>query len=105
MTNSEGVATVGEWRLGPLPVENRLRAQTIDHPYQVTIEATAGVGAPSSLQIVTGGANLAAVVGQEVPLVVWGAVTGAAEETLLAVAERAETAHVVAAWPNGQDGV
>jgi hypothetical protein len=66
VTDSEGLATVGEWRLGPLPVENVLRAQTIDHPYQVTIEATAGVGAPSSLQIVSGGANLSAVVGQEV---------------------------------------
>jgi hypothetical protein len=47
-------------------VVNTLRAQTIDHPFQVTISASAGVGAPSSLQIVNGGANLAAVVGEEV---------------------------------------
>jgi hypothetical protein len=66
VTNDDGIATVGEWRLGPLPGINTLRAQTIDHPYQLTITATAGVGAPSSIQIVSGGANLAAVVGQEV---------------------------------------
>jgi hypothetical protein len=66
VTNDEGIATVGEWRLGPLPGINTLRAQTIDHPYQLTISATAGVGAPSSIQIVSGGANLAAVVGQDV---------------------------------------
>ena len=45
---------------------------------------------------------IAAVVGQEVPLAVWEAVTRADEETLLAAAERAEAAHLVAAWPNGQ---
>jgi DNA-binding CsgD family transcriptional regulator len=45
---------------------------------------------------------IAAVVGQEVPLAVWAAVTRADEETLLAAAERAENAHLVAAWPNGQ---
>lgn len=66
VTNSEGLATVGEWRLGPLPVTNTLRAQTIDHPFQLNLSATAGVGAPSSIQVVTGGASLAAVVGQEV---------------------------------------
>lgn len=65
-TDSEGRATVGEWRLGPLPQVNILRAQTIDHPFQVSFEATAGVGAPSSLQVVNGGANLAAIVGEEV---------------------------------------
>ena len=45
---------------------------------------------------------VAAVIGQEVPLAVWGAVARADEEALLAVAERAEAAHLVAAWPNGQ---
>jgi DNA-binding CsgD family transcriptional regulator len=39
----------------------------------------------------------AAVVGQEVPLGVWGAVTGMDEETLLAVVEQAEAAHLVTA--------
>jgi hypothetical protein len=66
VTDAEGVATVGEWRLGPLPVTNTLRAQTIDFPLATSVTATAGVGAPSSVQVVTGGANLAAVVGEEV---------------------------------------
>src|SRR5262249_12880335 len=38
-----------------------------------------------------------AVVGQDVPLSVWQAVTRADEETLLATAERAEAAHLVTA--------
>jgi ATP/maltotriose-dependent transcriptional regulator MalT len=46
--------------------------------------------------------TIAAVIGQEVPLAVWGAVAPSDEETLLAVAERAEVAHLVAAWPTGQ---
>src|SRR4030095_14655659 len=37
----------------------------------------------------------AAVVGQEVPLAVWGTVTAKDEETLLDAAERAEAAHLV----------
>jgi predicted ATPase len=40
---------------------------------------------------------IAAVIGQEVPLAVWEAVTRADEETLLTAAERAETAHLVTA--------
>src|SRR5262249_55006963 len=44
---------------------------------------------------------LAAVIGQEVPLAAWGAVTGADEEALVALVERAGTAHLVAAWANG----
>ena len=40
---------------------------------------------------------MAAVVGQEVPLAVWQAVTPVDEETLLAAAERAEAAHLVTA--------
>jgi DNA-binding CsgD family transcriptional regulator len=43
----------------------------------------------------------AAVVGQEVPLAVWGAVTRADEEALLAAAERAEAAHLVTASTRG----
>jgi DNA-binding CsgD family transcriptional regulator len=38
---------------------------------------------------------VAAVVGQEVPIAVWGAVTRTDEGTLLAAAERAEAAHLV----------
>lgn len=45
---------------------------------------------------------IAAVVGQEVPLAAWEAVTRADEEALLSAAERAEAAHLVVAWPNGQ---
>ena len=45
---------------------------------------------------------VAAVVGQEVSLAVWMAVAQVDEETVHAVAERAETAHLVAVWPNGQ---
>ena len=47
---------------------------------------------------------IAAVVGQEVPLAVWGAVARADEETLLAAAERAEAAHLVTASARG-DGI
>lgn len=65
VTNSDGEATVGEWRLGPVPGINTLRAQTLDHPFQITVSATSTPGAPSSVQIVTG-ASLSAVVGQEV---------------------------------------
>jgi DNA-binding NarL/FixJ family response regulator len=45
---------------------------------------------------------VAAVAGQEVPLAVWMSVAQADEERLLAVAERAERAHLIAPWPNGQ---
>jgi predicted ATPase len=45
---------------------------------------------------------VAAVVGQEVSIAVWMAVAQVDEETVHAVAERAETAHLVAVWPNGQ---
>lgn len=65
VTNADGEATVGEWRLGPVPGINTLRAQTLDHPFQITVSATSTPGAPSSVQIVTG-ASLSAVVGQEV---------------------------------------
>jgi predicted ATPase len=44
----------------------------------------------------------AAVIGQEVPLAVWRAVTGVEEETLADVAEGAQVAHLVAAWPDRQ---
>jgi ATP/maltotriose-dependent transcriptional regulator MalT len=47
---------------------------------------------------------IAAVVGQEVPLAVWQAVTRADEETLLDAAEHAEAAHLVAA-SSGIDGI
>lgn len=66
VSDAEGIATVGEWRLGPVPGTNTLRAQAIDHPYMVNLNATASPGAPSSVQVVTGGANLAAIVAQEV---------------------------------------
>ena len=45
---------------------------------------------------------VAAVVGQEVSIAVWMAVAQVDEETVHAIAERAETAHLVAVWPNGQ---
>jgi DNA-binding NarL/FixJ family response regulator len=45
---------------------------------------------------------VAAVVGQEVPLAAWSAVAGGDEEALLVAAERAEAAHLVTPWPNGQ---
>ncbi len=66
VTNSDGVATVGSWRLGPTPGTNELRAQALGYPLLLTVTATAKPGAPSSLQVVTGGASLAAVVGQQV---------------------------------------
>jgi DNA-binding CsgD family transcriptional regulator/tetratricopeptide (TPR) repeat protein len=48
--------------------------------------------------------SIAAVVGQEVPLAVWEAVTGVDEEALLIAAERAEEAHLVTASTRG-DGI
>jgi len=45
---------------------------------------------------------IAAVIGQEVSLAVWEAVARRDEETLLAVAERAEAAHLVTAWASGE---
>jgi hypothetical protein len=47
---------------------------------------------------------IVAVVGQEVPLAVWQAVTRADEETLLAAVERAEAVHLVTSWSTG-DGI
>ncbi len=44
---------------------------------------------------------IAAVIGQEVPLAVWEAVSGVDEETLMDAAERAETAHLVTASTRG----
>jgi DNA-binding CsgD family transcriptional regulator/tetratricopeptide (TPR) repeat protein len=45
---------------------------------------------------------VAAVIGQEVPIAVWQAVTQEEEERLLAIAEQAEAAHLVAAWRSGE---
>src|SRR5262249_47773016 len=44
----------------------------------------------------------AAVIGQEVPLAVWEAVATLDQEGLLIAAERAEAAHLIAAWPDGR---
>jgi hypothetical protein len=66
VTDAQGVATVGQWRLGPVPGNNTLRAQALGHPLLTTITATSGPGAPSSIQIVQGGAGLTAIVAQEV---------------------------------------
>jgi DNA-binding CsgD family transcriptional regulator/tetratricopeptide (TPR) repeat protein len=45
--------------------------------------------------------SIAAVIGQEVPLAVWQAVSGKDEETLLDAAERAEAAHLVTSSGRG----
>lgn len=45
--------------------------------------------------------GIAAVIGHEVPLVIWKAVTTADEETLGTLAERAEAAHLVTIWEDG----
>lgn len=66
VTDADGVATVTEWRLGTTPGNNQLRAQALGYPLLTSINATANPGAPSSIQIVTGGASLTAIVGQEV---------------------------------------
>lgn len=66
VTDTEGLATVGSWRLGALPGVNTLQARLTDRPITVTISATASPDAPSTIQIVTGGNNLTAVVGQAV---------------------------------------
>lgn len=66
VTDLQGVATLTEWRLGPTPGANQLRAQALGYPLMTTLTATASPGAPSSIQIVSGGALLNAIVGQEV---------------------------------------
>jgi len=45
---------------------------------------------------------IAAVIGQEVALAIWEGVSRRDEETLLAVAERAEAAHLITAWGSGE---
>lgn len=44
---------------------------------------------------------IAAVIGQEIPLPIWEAVTLADEETLIALTEGAEAAHLLISWANG----
>jgi hypothetical protein len=66
VTGLDGIATATQWRLGPTPGTNQLRAQALGYPMLLTITATAEPGAPSSLQIVSGGASLNAIVGQDV---------------------------------------
>jgi hypothetical protein len=66
VTDEQGVATVGQWRLGPTPGTNSLRAQALGFPLLTTFSATSTPGAPSSIQIVQGGAGLTAIVSQQV---------------------------------------
>ncbi len=64
VTTSDGVATVGQWRLGAQPGLQQLRAQAVNFPLQLFIEATAGPGPPASIQAVSGGGVLSAIVNQ-----------------------------------------
>jgi hypothetical protein len=66
VTNAEGIATVGEWRLGPQAGIQQLRAEAEGFTFQVLISATANPGAPASIQAITGGGALAAIVSQPV---------------------------------------
>lgn len=45
---------------------------------------------------------IAAVIGHDVPLAVWQSATRVDDETLVTIAERAEAAHLVAAWASGE---
>jgi len=78
---------VGEIAQAPLP---RLLKQIID-----TRLTRLGDDADALLAV-------AAVIGQEVPLAVWSAVTRVDEERLLTLVDRAETANLVAAWADGE---
>ena len=66
VTNTEGIATVGEWRLGPQTGVQQLRAEAEGFTFQTLISATANPGPPASIQAVTGGGALAAIIGQAV---------------------------------------
>jgi hypothetical protein len=81
----------GRWRAettAPVPVP-RLLKQIIDG-------RVSRLGDEASALL-----TVAAVIGQEVPLAVWQAVTQVDEETLVTIAERAEALHLVHAWANG----
>lgn len=66
VTDAEGRATVGSWRLGPVPGLNQLRVQALGTAITTTIDASAQVGAPSQVTIIDGASGLSAIVGQEV---------------------------------------
>lgn len=66
VTDAEGRATVGSWRLGPVPGLNQLRVQALGTAINATIDATAQVGPPSQVTIIDGATGLSAIVGQEV---------------------------------------
>jgi hypothetical protein len=66
VTNADGIATVGEWRLGPQTGLQQLRAEAEGFTFQTLISATANPGPPASIQAITGGGALAAIVGQSV---------------------------------------
>jgi hypothetical protein len=66
VTDADGRATVGSWRLGPVPGLNQLRVQALGTAITTTIDATAQVGAPSQVTIIDGAAGLSAIGGQEV---------------------------------------
>jgi len=66
VTNTDGIATVGEWRLGPQAGVQQLSATAEGFTFQTLISATANPGAPASIQAVTGGGALAAIVSQSV---------------------------------------
>lgn len=66
VTNAEGLATVGQWRLGPTVGIQQLRVQAEGFTFQALISATAKPGPPASIQIITAGGALAAIVSQPV---------------------------------------
>ena len=68
VTNAQGIATVGEWRLGPNAGVNTLNALVVASGVTanpITFTATATAGAPASIVAVNGTA-LAAVVGSTI---------------------------------------
>lgn len=66
VTDADGRATVGSWRLGPVPGLNQLRVQALGTAINTIIDASAQVGAPSQVTIIDGATGLSAIVGQEV---------------------------------------
>lgn len=65
VTNADGIATVGQWRLGATPGLQQLQATAIGLSLQTIITATASAGPPASVQAIAGGV-LSAVVGTPV---------------------------------------
>lgn len=68
VTDAQGRATVGAWRLGPLPGPQVLRAQISGKAFAADLTAAVSPGPAASLQVLSGGSGLSALLNQAVPM-------------------------------------